>query len=718
MIETDFDVPFVARMALREKQIQQSYRPIIAVHKWFARRPGTLFRGLLLSEFGSEPVAEAFCKSNHLDGRKVADPFMGGGSPLIEANRLGCHVTGYDINPMSYWIVRQEIEHLDLASYRKEATQLINAVQEEVGGLYTTNCIHCSSVASVKYFLWVKQHCCPSCGSSLDLWPGYLLAKKVRHPANVVVCHRCGCLNEVSHLDKPGKCSGCLEQLKIEGTAIRNRITCHHCKMKSKYPLGESPPSHQLFAIEYHCVKCRPNHRGRFFKVPDKDNLRKVAEAEGRLRQTKTRFVPTEEILQGDETKRLFRWGYQKYRDLFNARQLLGLEISCRKIVAVKDQRVRNALATNLSDLLRYQNMLCRYDTMALKSLDIFSIHSFPVSLVECESNLLGIASGGAGNVGSGGWSNIVAKYAKAKRYCDRPFETITNGTKRRVVYPEGEWIGDRRNGKVERETTICCADSATVAIKPEVFDAILTDPPYFGNVQYAELMDFCYLWLRKLLGNKEPGFDKLSTRNKRELTGNTTGGRGLEHFTHGLSKVFRSMAAALKPGGPLAFTYHHNVLSVYSAVGVAILDARLPCTATFPCPAEMGGSIHIAGTESSIVDTVFVCRKNAAPPPVPKDPTATIVQVLVRDVEDLAKADYKATKGDITCLLFGHLTCLTINGLWDGWEPDLPEADKLTRFETAVSGLAVVDDVRTAVEAALGSKTPQGKKQVAFHFV
>ena len=56
MIEQNFDIPFVAGLALREKQIQQNYRPIIAVHKWFARRPGTLFRSLLLSEFVEEPV--------------------------------------------------------------------------------------------------------------------------------------------------------------------------------------------------------------------------------------------------------------------------------------------------------------------------------------------------------------------------------------------------------------------------------------------------------------------------------------------------------------------------------------------------------------------------------------------------------------------------------------------------------------------------------------
>jgi hypothetical protein len=60
LIERAFDIPFVADLALREKQIQQNYRPIIAVHKWFARRPGTLFRALLLSEFSNAPLREAF----------------------------------------------------------------------------------------------------------------------------------------------------------------------------------------------------------------------------------------------------------------------------------------------------------------------------------------------------------------------------------------------------------------------------------------------------------------------------------------------------------------------------------------------------------------------------------------------------------------------------------------------------------------------------------
>jgi len=59
-IEDRLDVPFIARLALREKQLQQAYRPIVAVHKWFARRPGALFRGLILSEFVDAPLREAY----------------------------------------------------------------------------------------------------------------------------------------------------------------------------------------------------------------------------------------------------------------------------------------------------------------------------------------------------------------------------------------------------------------------------------------------------------------------------------------------------------------------------------------------------------------------------------------------------------------------------------------------------------------------------------
>jgi hypothetical protein len=96
-LERRYDDALIARLASAEKQVQQSYRPIIQVHKWFARRPGTLFRGLLLSHFDDRPLAESFFEGHDLEGI-VLDPFIGGGTTAYEANRLGLSVVGYDTN--------------------------------------------------------------------------------------------------------------------------------------------------------------------------------------------------------------------------------------------------------------------------------------------------------------------------------------------------------------------------------------------------------------------------------------------------------------------------------------------------------------------------------------------------------------------------------------------------------------------------------------------
>ena len=105
----------------------------------------------------------------------------------------------------------------------------------------------------------------------------------------------------------------------------------------------------------------------------------------------KARFVPDDRIPTGDETNRLHRWGYPSLPGDVQCPATPGPGAVCADHRQTENEGVRNALATNLSDLLRYQNMLCRYDTMALKSLDIFSVHGFPVGLIQCESNLLGI---------------------------------------------------------------------------------------------------------------------------------------------------------------------------------------------------------------------------------------------------------------------------------------------------------------------------------------
>jgi hypothetical protein len=389
---------------------------------------------------------------------------------------------------------------------------------------------------------------------------------------------------------------------------------------------------------------------------------------------------------------------------MFNGRQLLGLELSCRIIAAVEDERVRNALITNLSDLLRYQNMLCRYDTMALKSLDIFSVHGFPVGLIQCESNLLGIANGGGTSVGSGGWNNIIEKYIKAKTYCDNPFETRHEGGRKTVVPIKGEWIGDRLNGTGTaglRKVSLLCQSATETDLPDGSLDAVFTDPPYFGNVQYAELMDFCYVWVRRLADAANPEFASHTTRNVDELTGNITMKRGHDHFTEGLSATFGKMAKALKSGRPLAFTYHHNRIDAYYPVAVAILDAGLACSAAIPCPAEMGSSIHINGTGSSVVDTVFVCRSTGV---VSRRSLATsreeFAALIADDLDNLRLGGLKPTRGDVRCIIFGHLVRMTVWHLRAGWDAALSATEKLETVSKYAASLPQPERIEDAVSA------------------
>ena len=187
-IEKNFDISFVAEQALREKQIQQNYRPIIAVHKWFARRPGTLFRALVLSEFGARNIKESFFQTNAFPSKRIVDPFMGGGTPLIE----------------------------------RKTNLFLHYLTVELEPLYRTDClIYGDKDVPVKYFIWVKEINCEACREAIALFPGYMLSQDSRHPLNVLVCKDCGALNEVASTTHPGSCATCSSALSLDGPAKR-----------------------------------------------------------------------------------------------------------------------------------------------------------------------------------------------------------------------------------------------------------------------------------------------------------------------------------------------------------------------------------------------------------------------------------------------------------------------------------------------------------------
>lgn len=255
-------------------------------------------------------------------------------------------VVGTDINPMADWIVRQALAPIDLPAFRDAARAVASRVEARVGDLHRTRCTECGATATVKYFLWVKQHSCSVCGTPNDLFPGYLIAKNDRHSAFVWYCPACRQLAQVQTAPAHNRevpCPHCGEPLATDGAADGGRYVCRACTAPGAYPGRSAAPTHRLFAMEYLCTHRRAEHpkRFRYFKVPDEADLSRVEAGHQRLSGgTVARQIPQELIPDGDQTARLHRWGYHRWSDLFNNRQLFGLGSLASEVRHIDDREV------------------------------------------------------------------------------------------------------------------------------------------------------------------------------------------------------------------------------------------------------------------------------------------------------------------------------------------------------------------------------------------
>src|SRR5271166_3001190 len=104
LIESDaFPFEFLSRLAERESWRKEVHRPIYHVHKWWAKRLGSVFRGILLGTVlpDDADLAHEFYQTHAFTGLSVLDPFMGSGTTIGEAHKLGMTALGRDINPVA-----------------------------------------------------------------------------------------------------------------------------------------------------------------------------------------------------------------------------------------------------------------------------------------------------------------------------------------------------------------------------------------------------------------------------------------------------------------------------------------------------------------------------------------------------------------------------------------------------------------------------------------
>jgi adenine-specific DNA methylase len=592
------------------------YRPGAYLHKWWARRLGSVFRTILLGTFSpaGEDVWRRYYEGARFPDRVVLDPFMGGGTTVHEALRLGCRVIGVDYNPVAWWMVRSSITLPDLPRLENGFLTLQKKVSALLLSHYTTQCPKCAEQGYAAFVLWVRTAKCERCSRAVRLHESFVL--RTDGDVKTVVCPQCRGVFETGAREA-AKCPACGHRVDLKGGVADNgRYACPECSHVQRVPRGpttpDRPDGYEMFAVRYAC----PTH-GEGFKKADRADVRAYERARDHFREAENSLpIPDQKIPDGWKTGDLLAHDYVRWRDLFNPRQLLCAGTLLREILQLPDQGVREAFVTLFSACLEFNNRLCTYKGGNARRpgavRHIFSHHAFIFPYEMLENNFWGVGAQ------SGTFTHLYSsRLRRAKEFCLLPREReVREGrTVRTVSLPSERIEGKLAAGFAEltngaKNAWLLCGSSEQLPIPDKSVDAVITDPPYSDNVQYAELSDFFYVWQREALKGSYPEFEPALVRKDREIVKNPKQGKDGSFYEAGLTKVFSECRRVLKKDGLLVFTFHHKAFEAWVNVLRAVLDAGFFVTAAYPVHSEMPLSVHIQNYQSMSFDTVLVCRK------------------------------------------------------------------------------------------------------------
>ncbi len=651
-IERGFPIERVNEIAGREGHggARQWYRPIYAMHKWWARRLGSVFRSITLYTLLDDPteveviepggnsdltdfsgnsknvgeminnvdITDAdslwplYNKDVRISNKKILDPFSGGGTSVVEASRFGVQTVGNDLNPVAWFVTKKELDagQADIDELKSAFEFLEQEVSDELQEYYRTPCPHCSNDAEAIYYFWIKELDCTSCGSDVPLFndyriangryedeDGYYVYDPVGDEVIVVDDWKSECVSPASgHTFNPK-----------DGNVGRSKYSCPDCGQK--YPITDAIQEQggyrmNLYAVEYYCSHCddqgieKTKYKGYKAASQRDQDLFSEAEKEWENREDLHEYVPTEELPPGHMTSErnpVFDHGVSEWTDMFNTRQLLTLAKLLKSIDEVDEagfsQDAKEYLLLTFSDILRTNTMMTGYTPVNNVINQIFKTNSFDVPQEPVEGNPWGGKFGYATFKSS--WDAVIRGVEWAKEPVERYVEdgeTKKSAPFQKSVGENSEIrLGDVRRLQEENE-----------------YDAVITDPPYYDNIIYSEVSDYFYVWQKILLNEEYEGFDSEKTPRAESIVANPFLNKGTEEFESELHEAFTSIYKALKEDGVLAFTYHHSGSESWGELLESLCDVGFEVTATYPITADINKFIE---GEAVSFDIVVVAR-------------------------------------------------------------------------------------------------------------
>jgi|MTBAKSStandDraft_2_1061841.scaffolds.fasta_scaffold03809_4 adenine-specific DNA methylase len=552
----------------------------------------------------------------------VLDPFAGGGAIPLEAGRLGCHPIANDYNPVAYLILRatcefpqkygrpgrrkmmmdefgcnvereMEVPNVLVHDVEKWANWILERAREKIGHLYPQG----KDDRTVVGYLWARTAPCsnPTCRGEMPLLRSLLICNKSDKKVALTM-----------EVDKAAKqvSFGIAKGKDIAATngtmQSRGNVRCPYCEQVT--PVAALRTAGQSGHMGERMVAVIVEGRsGKDYRPVEESDRKAFEQASAIEVERPGEFILPEINSPGAppdashyRSINVDLYGFTTWGSLFNPRQLVAMQtfVGCLHEALdamageINDEEYRRAVGVYLglwvSRIAQRGSNVGIWNTKGEKLEHPFGRQAVPMTWDYPEANPLEKTSGGA--IGQIGWILRAISHESNESY------------------PASVFRGD----------------GGDLPLHDAEQDAVITDPPYFDAIAYADLSDYFYIWLKRLLDDvmQEALLTPLTPKGD-EATAlkHRHGGDGNQadaHFSNKLTQTFSEARRTLKPGGIITIMFAHQSSKAWSGLIRAIFDSGLTIDATWPIDTER--TFALKASMSALSSSVTVaCRPRVA---------------------------------------------------------------------------------------------------------
>lgn len=389
---------------------------------------------------------------------------------------------------------------------------------------------------------------------------------------------------------------------------------------KAAYVIHGHSPRRQIAGHPY---------AGRFFAAAS-DSCRyneALSEWEERKDADLSGFWPTSELPFGFMTHMnnggIPNHGYTHWWKMFNPLQLLVLSQLLRALC--ENERAswesKEFLLGAFQQYLRYQNMFVFWQVHRDCMAPHFSNNNYHPKANAVENGVFS-------ELGSGNWNSCYSNAIEGITWARHPWELVVAPALRNAAPDLADALGDKSHRLALTDEVLstagltCCSASDLAGLRSGSYDCCITDPPFGGLLHYSELSDFFHVWLRLALRKKYPDlFEPEYVPKALEAVANRARqpADADAFYQRILTDCWREAYRILKPGGILAFTFHHSEDEPWVGVLESLFDAGFYLEATYPIRSDEtkgeGAAPGTFGSQTIEYDIIHVCRKRMAEP-------------------------------------------------------------------------------------------------------